>query len=124
MASTNIYASYAANGINSRGEIVGTRSFRGDNGMVLSGPWYWGTNPTATIADATGRAVRNSWGAGNWSLPNGTTLAAGAYTDSRGTVKFSTTGPRGLWRFTVTDVVRSGCAFDGAGSVLSATRTY
>jgi hypothetical protein len=79
---------------------------------------------TATIKDATGRAVGSAWVAGTWTLPNGTTLAAGAYTDSRGTVKFSTTGPRGIWRFTVTGVVRSGYAFDAAGGVLSATRTY
>jgi hypothetical protein len=79
---------------------------------------------TATIADAAGRAVSGAWVTGLWTLPNGTTRAAGAYSDSRGTVRFSTTGPRGIWTFTVTGIARSGYVFDAATSVLSATRTY
>lgn len=79
---------------------------------------------TATIADAAGRAVRSAWVTGRWALPNGTTLSSGAYTDSRGAAKFATSGPRGTWSFTVTDVVRSGYVFDRTGGTTTATRTY
>ncbi len=78
---------------------------------------------TVTVKDGSGKAISAATVAARWGLPNGTTRTATGTTGSSGTVKFSTSGARGTYTLTVTNVTKSGYTFDTAGSVLSASIT-
>ena len=78
---------------------------------------------TVTVKDGSGKAISGATVAARWNLPNGATRTASGTTGSSGTVKFSTSGSRGTYTLTVTNVTKSGYTFDAAGSVLSASIT-
>lgn len=58
-----------------------------------------------------------------WNKPDGSQVAQSAQTDSSGVATFSTSGGRGTYMLTVTDLARAGYTFDAAGSVLAKSIT-
>ena len=76
-----------------------------------------------TVKDGSGKVVSGARVDARWTLPNGSTKTASGTTSSSGTVKFSTSGARGKYTLTVTNVSKTGFTFDAAGSVLSASIT-
>jgi hypothetical protein len=82
-------------------------------------------NVTADVAvsDAAGRAVGGATVSARWTLPGGGTQVATAVTGSTGRARFTASGPRGTYVFTVTGVTKPGYAFDSGGSVLTRSIT-
>jgi hypothetical protein len=78
---------------------------------------------TVYVKDASGKAVSGAKVDAKWTLPNNTTKTVSGTTGNSGTVKLSTSGARGTYTLTVTNVTKSGYTFDKAGSVLSASIT-
>lgn len=78
---------------------------------------------TVTVKDNTGQAVSGATVNVEWKLPNNTTRTASGVTSSNGTVKFTTSGPRGTYTLKVTNVSKSGYQFDSANSILSKSIT-
>lgn len=71
------------------------------------------------VKDGSGKLVSNANVTIRWKLPNGTTKAMTAITNSQGQAKFTVSSTRGTYTLTVTNVAKSGLIFDTAGSVLS-----
>ena len=94
--------------------------------ITLSGTVRGGTaNITGNVAvkDSAGKAISSATVSIRWTLPDGSTRTASAKTNTAGTVKFTTSGPRGTYTLTVTDVVKTGYTFDAAGSILTRSIT-
>ena len=94
--------------------------------ITLSGTVRGGTaNITGNVVvkDNASKAVSSATVYIRWTLPDGSTRTASAKTNTAGTAKFTTSGARGTYTLTVTDVTRSGYTFDAAGSVLSRSIT-
>jgi hypothetical protein len=95
-------------------------------GIAMSGSVRGSTasiSGTVTVKDGSGKAVSGAAVNVTWTIPGGTTRTASGKTTSNGTVRFSTSGPRGTYTLTVTNVTKSGMTWDKAGSVLSASIT-
>jgi len=58
-----------------------------------------------------------------WRKPDGTSVAQTAITGSNGTASFNTSGGRGTYTLTVTNLARTGYVFDAANSVLTGSIT-
>ena len=71
------------------------------------------------VVDSTGAAVAGATVSANWTKPGGTTVAQTATTGANGIVKFNTSGARGTYTLTVTNITKTGDSFDAANSVLS-----
>jgi len=80
-------------------------------------------NGTVVVKDNTGKAVSGANVSVRWTLPGGSTRTASGNTNSSGSVKFMTSGPRGTYTLTVTNVTKTGFTFDAAGSVLTKSIT-
>ena len=59
-----------------------------------------------------------------WTLPDGTTKPQIATTGGNGVVKFSQSGPGGLYRIDVTDLSKDGYTFDQQHSITGAARAW
>jgi hypothetical protein len=78
---------------------------------------------TVVVKDNAGKAVSGANVSIRWTLPNGSTKTASGSTNSSGSVKFTTSGSRGTYTLTVTNVVKTGYTFNAAGSVLTKSIT-
>ena len=75
------------------------------------------------VRDGNGATVPGALVYATWTLPNGTTQAQVVGSDRKGKYKLSTSGDRGTYTLTVTNIVKSGYTFDAANSVLSKSIT-
>jgi PKD repeat protein len=75
------------------------------------------------VKDGNGATVSGAVVSATWTQPGGTTVTQTATTSSTGIAKFSTSGGRGTYTLTVTDIYKSPYTFDGAGSVLTKSIT-
>jgi len=73
---------------------------------------------TATVVDQSGAAMKSAGVWATWTTPAGSSSVF-AYTDRKGTAKFTASSGRGLYVLRVTDVALAGYAFDAAGSQLT-----
>jgi putative pyrroloquinoline-quinone binding quinoprotein/IPT/TIG domain-containing protein len=78
---------------------------------------------TVAVNDENGGSVSAATVAVSWRLPDGSTQNQTASTSSNGVARFSTTGRRGTYTLTVSNVTKSGYTFDRTNSVLSKTIT-
>lgn len=94
--------------------------------ISLSGYVSWGRayiTGYVYVKDASGKAVQNATVTIRWTLPGGGTQSKSVVTNSLGRAAFNVSGARGTYTLTVTNVVKSGYVFDGAGSVLTKSIT-
>jgi len=75
------------------------------------------------VKNANGAAVSGALVSATWAIPGGATVAQSATTSSTGIANFSTSGGRGTYTLTVTNVAKSGYSFDSTSSVLSRSIT-
>ena len=76
-----------------------------------------------TVRTSSGSAVSGATVAITWRLPNGSSLAQSALTNSSGVASFSVRSGRGTYTLTVTGVTKNGYTFDAANSVLTKSIT-
>jgi PKD repeat protein len=72
-----------------------------------------------TVKDQAGVLVQGTVVSVSWKLPNGTTKSQNALTNSNGVAAFTVKSGRGTYTLKVTDITKTGYAFDAASSVLS-----
>ena len=77
-----------------------------------------GVEATVTIQDETTAPMPNAEVAITWTLPEGTRQEDVRPTDASGEVKFTITGGSGLYRLTVSDIIKKDFAFDQRQSLL------
>jgi len=58
-----------------------------------------------------------------WNRPDGSIVVQTATTSTTGVAGFSTSGGRGTYKLTITNITKTGYTFDAAGSVLSKSIT-
>ncbi len=75
------------------------------------------------VKDGSGVAVSGAVVSATWTKPDGTTVTQTATTNSTGIAKFSTTGGRGTYTLTVSNITKIGYTFDAANSVLTKSIT-
>ena len=75
------------------------------------------------VRNTSGAAVSGVTVSATWRKPDGSTASRTATTNTSGAASFSTSGPRGTYTLTVTNLAKTGYTFDTAGSVLSASIT-
>jgi PKD repeat protein len=75
------------------------------------------------VRDAANTAVSGVTVNVIWRKPDGTSVTQTATTGSSGTVSFSTSGNRGTYTMTVTNITKSSYTFNSAGSVLTKSIT-
>ena len=75
------------------------------------------------VRSASGARVPDALVEVRWILPTGATTTATARTNAEGRASVTTSGPRGRYTLTVTNVTKSGFAFDAGSSVLSRSIT-
>jgi hypothetical protein len=71
------------------------------------------------VIDQDGAAVRNATVTATWDLPDGSRFSQTAYSNRKGVAGFETSGGKGTYTLTVTNMTKSGYDFDAANSVLS-----
>lgn len=76
-----------------------------------------------TVRDSAGAAVANAAVSATWRKPDGSIVSQTAATSTSGVATFTTTGGRGTYTLTVTNIVKTGYTFDTAGSVLTGSVT-
>ena len=76
-------------------------------------------NGNVSVVDQDGVGVRNAQVTVSWFLADGSNYSETANSNRKGVAKFSTSGERGTYTLTVTNIARSGYTFDVANSVLS-----
>jgi hypothetical protein len=78
-------------------------------------------NVSAQVAvrDAADAAVPGVGVSVTWRKPDGTSVAQTALTGGGGAASFSISGGRGTFTLTVTNLVKTGYAFDASGSTLT-----
>jgi probable HAF family extracellular repeat protein len=74
-----------------------------------------------SVADENGASLSNALVVGRWTLPDGTTQDASAFSNWNGVASFAATGPRGTYTLTVVNIVLSLHTFDPSHSVLTGT---
>ena len=75
------------------------------------------------VKNASGATVSGAVVSATWTRPGGTLSTQTATTSSKGTAKFTTSGGRGTYTLTVTNITKTGYTFDRANSVLSRSIT-
>ena len=75
------------------------------------------------VNDENGGSVSGATVAVSWTLPDGSIQNQTANTSSNGVARFSTSGRRGTYTLTVSNITKSGWTFDRSNSVLSKTVT-
>ncbi len=75
------------------------------------------------VKDGNGAAVSGAVVSATWAMPGGATAAQAATTSSTGIAKFSTSGGRGTYTLTVTNISKTGYTFDAANSILTKSIT-
>lgn len=75
------------------------------------------------VKDVNGAAVSGAVVSATWAKPGGATAAQTATTSSTGIAKFSTSGGRGTYKLTVTNISKTGYTFDAARSILTSSIT-
>jgi PKD repeat protein len=75
------------------------------------------------VKDGNGAAVSGAVVSATWAKPGGTKVTQTATTSSTGIAKFSTTGGRGTYTLTVSNITKTSYTFDAANSVLSKSIT-
>jgi hypothetical protein len=78
---------------------------------------------TVSIRDGTGTIVPNATVKVTWTLPDGSKRNQSAATNSIGNATFGTSGSRGTYTLTETNVTKTGYTFDKANSVLTKSIT-
>jgi hypothetical protein len=76
-----------------------------------------------TVKNTTGATIQGVTVNATWRLPDGSSQARTATTNNRGEASFSTTGTRGTYSLTVTNLAKTGYTFDSANSVLTRSIT-
>jgi PKD repeat protein len=82
-----------------------------------------GVTGQVTIRDGSGVAAANATVSASWLKPDGTAVIQTAVTNNQGVVAFSTSGGRGTYTVTVTNISKTGYTFDAASSLLSKSIT-
>ncbi len=82
-----------------------------------------GLTGNVVVKNGSGAAVSGAMVSATWTKPGGTTVTQTATTSSTGIAKFSTSGDRGTYTLTVTNIAKSGYTFDAANSVLTKSIT-
>ncbi len=87
-----------------------------------------GTSPVrvtgrVTVKNENGASVSGATVSATWTLPNNTTQALSAVTNSNGIASFTVSDGRGTYTLTVTNIAKTGYTFDTANSVLSKSIT-
>jgi PKD repeat protein len=75
------------------------------------------------VKNTTSGAVSGAVVSATWARPGGATVTQTATTSSTGSAKFSTTGGRGRYTLTVTNISKTGYTFDAANSALTKSIT-
>jgi hypothetical protein len=75
------------------------------------------------VKDGNGAAVSGAAVTATLTKPGGTTVTQSATTSSTGIAKFSTSGGRGTYTLSVTNITKTGYTFDPTNSVLSKSIT-
>jgi PKD repeat protein len=75
------------------------------------------------VKNAAGASVSGAVVSARWTKPGGTTVSQTATTGSTGNARFSTSGNRGTYTLTLTNIAKTGCTFDSANSVLTGSIT-
>ncbi len=75
------------------------------------------------VKDSRGAAVPGATVAVVWKNPGGATVSQAGTTDAKGVATFRTSGARGTYTLTVTDITKPAYTFDKANSVLSKSIT-
>ena len=78
---------------------------------------------SVTVKDESGVSVPNAAVSVRWRLPDGSTADQTASTSSNGVARFTTSGRRGTYTLSVTNITKAGYTFDRTNSVLSKTIT-
>ena len=78
---------------------------------------------TISVRDGAGKAASGATVSGTWTLPDGSTQARSATTNSTGNATFSISSGRGTYALTETNITKAGYAFDQANSVLTGSIT-
>jgi hypothetical protein len=76
-----------------------------------------------TVRDDTNTSVSGVNVSVSWRKPDGTSVAQSALTNTSGVASFNTSGGRGTYTLTVTNLARSGYTFDAARSLLTRSIT-
>ena len=75
--------------------------------------------PVVVVKNTSGAAVSGAVVSATWARPGGATVTQTATTSSTGIAKFSTTGGRGRYTLTVSNISKTGYTFDAANSALT-----
>lgn len=78
---------------------------------------------TVVVQDENGKAISGAVVSITWVKPNGRVVTQNAKTNASGVAKFSTSGNRGTYTLTVTNIRKTGYSFDSINSVLSGSIT-
>lgn len=76
-----------------------------------------------TVKDQNGAGVSSATVTVSWRLPDGTTQTQTVNTSNTGDAKLNTSGGRGTYTLTVTNIAKSGGTFDNANSMMSRSIT-
>jgi len=76
-----------------------------------------------TVKDENAAAVPGAMVYVQWTYPSGTVLSKSVLTNTQGIAQFQTSGKRGTYKLTVTNITKSSYTFDSAGSVLTKSIT-
>ena len=79
----------------------------------------YGITAKVTVRDENAATVSGGLVVGRWTLPDGGTFDANAWTDSAGVAAFAIQGGEGLYNLTIVNIVRSLYTFNPSASVLS-----
>lgn len=105
-------------------EVAGASATVRVDGIALSAKTRRGTTTVTgdvSVIDQNGDAVRGALVSATWTLPDGSTSAATAYTNRKGEATFSASDGSGDYTLTVGNVTLAGYTFDAANSTLTAT---
>ena len=75
------------------------------------------------VKDGDGAAVSGAVVSATWAMPGGATAAQAATTSSTGIAQFNTSGGRGTYKLTVTNISKTSYTFDAANSILTKSIT-
>ncbi len=92
-----------------------TLSARGFSTVTVTG--------NVTVRDENGNLIAGATVYVRWDRPGGSQVTQSGNTNSSGVATFSTSGSRGTYTLTVTDITKAGYTFDPANSVLSKSIT-
>ncbi len=77
-----------------------------------------------TVSDQNRGLISRATVKARWTMPDGSTIDQIAKTSSSGLSRFSLSGPGGLYKLTVTEIIKNGYVFDAQHSILEAAKAW